>query len=1014
MQLRSLRLALALSMPLGLVVPAQAGGPAVTFLRTQKVNDVTYFIVRFERPADMAQVTAPVDWWWWGRQQWARFTRLPRLLPQDGNTRLVYLELEGVRDGNIQPVERITFLGKIDKLDQAQFLLIYPTNAPEKKEEESALARVLRQRGSWKEVPVKLNLNNADRLKVPDAGFRRTPNTKDTRLEENDLEGRWARAQAAQFAVLEALTQDFGFYAFARETTARKYSVSAPSPINPWGGPPDQQFLTQRLYSLTTGAEAIAESLALNRMRNRDNFRDKGPRTIPISKVQGIDIAEHPWEKMMAGKKPEAEPLARLTPHDNYYLHFKTFARFIEMNDLLDQWGTTLIRAVEVNSRDFRLKQKLEQQLCIKADLVVRAFGPAAVKSLALTGSDLHFRQGSDVTLLFHVINKGLVLAQLNEFLRETRKQWGDQLKESRSERHGITIESYTTKRREISMHRAVFDDYIIYGNSLTAVQRVLDTYKGKYKALADSLDFQYMRVCFPLSDEREDGFLFLSDPFLRHVVGPALRIKERRRLEAITSMYMATHGALYCAWETGRLPRHQDELLALTGMNAEELFSPDGGGVFWDPQDRVAFSPLYNTLHFTTPLIELPIDNITEQEQREYQQFRAQYLGLWRQFFDPIGVRMSLKEGQVRVETYILPLVQNSQYNELRRLTGGGTIKLDPRQFGPSTLVQFLAHFNPEARERTDVMRGLQAIAGQMPRINWLGNWFTLRFDDSDVYGKLLELGIRRQLDPNGGQRWEEEARLLFQMPVVFGVEISNPLVFAGVLATFRKQVMDALPNAVTWEPLKEEYKGVKVVEIKAQPGGLIAKEVGAQPALYYGLIDGAWYISFRQEPLRELIDRWEARKKNTGKPGETIAVNTALYVAPEAARKTRPLIQQYLEWETHLRVMNSNNVLYPLFRTGLVTAKAAPHAIARTALQFYGYVPVSPDDSLFSYEKKTDDVVNARHGSQRQPRLHPGIENNSPLGLLLESLRTLRVDLWFREDGINTVLTVQRKGKE
>jgi len=43
----------------------------------------------------------------------------------------------------------------------------------------------------------------------------------------------------------------------------------------------------------------------------------------------------------------------------------------------------------------------------------------------------------------------------------------------------------------------------------------------------------------------------------------------------------------------------------------------------------------------------------------------------LWRQFFDPIGMRISLNDKRVRWETYILPLVKSTEYNTLRRLAG-------------------------------------------------------------------------------------------------------------------------------------------------------------------------------------------------------------------------------------------------------------------------------------------------------------------------------------------------------
>ena len=69
----------------------------------------------------------------------------------------------------------------------------------------------------------------------------------------------------------------------------------------------------------------------------------------------------------MGDKKPAAEPLARLVPHDNYYIHFKNIRKFIEFGELLDQWGTNLIRAYEVKSRDYRLKERYEQQLCLQA-----------------------------------------------------------------------------------------------------------------------------------------------------------------------------------------------------------------------------------------------------------------------------------------------------------------------------------------------------------------------------------------------------------------------------------------------------------------------------------------------------------------------------------------------------------------------------------------------------------------------------------------------------------------------
>src|SRR5262249_30325910 len=208
---------------------------------------------------------------------------------------------------------------------------------------------------------------------------------------------------------------DFGFYGFAIQATARKYHVpirqelsggrgQMPSGLNERG------VINKELYETTTGAMAITESLQLQRMLNA-NFRDNGKRTIPISKIEAITIAEHPWDQMMGDKKPALEPMAKLIPDDNYYLHFKNVRKFIEFSELLDQWGTNLIRAYEVHSRDYRLKERYQQQLCLKSTDLGKKLGPLVLRGLAITGSDPYLREGSDVALVFHVINRPLFLA---------------------------------------------------------------------------------------------------------------------------------------------------------------------------------------------------------------------------------------------------------------------------------------------------------------------------------------------------------------------------------------------------------------------------------------------------------------------------------------------------------------------------------------------------------------------------------------------------------------------------
>lgn len=1020
---------------LGLIpadLPAKA--PAVRELRTQKVGDATFFHVRFEVPADLSLPQ-------WDRLPWtdARRTalaRLPGLVPQDGKTQAVYGRLNQPRLFLFNPapptaVPDLEFVGKVSGQGSAAFLLLYPTREEVKDKDGKT-----RMRRSWAELPVVLDFDKATNVDVPAEARKRRPEEparKDNpngaapaRPEPsgNDLEGLWAVGQAQHFAVLEAQAPEFGFFSFAREATGRKYGVPSPAIFGGGQAFTRRDFLDTQLYETTTGAAAIAESLQLHRLLN-SNFRDTGERTIDIAKVPGIDIAEHPWEKMMAGKKPSPEPLARLVPSDNYYLHFKNIAKFIELGELLDLWGTNLTRAYEVTSRDQQFKQRLERQLCLKSGWLGKTFGPTVVKSLALTGSDAYLREGSDVTVIFHVVNRPLFLGAVDQFLQEARKEFKDQLKESKEEYQKITIEKFVTPLREVSLHRASFGDYVVYSNSSAGLRRILDTHQGRHKALADSLDFQYMRTVFRLEDEQEDGFAFLSDPFIRQLVGPAGKIKEKRRLEALTSLYMETHGALFTAWETGKLPDDHKLLLATSTLKLEEIYLPDGKEILWHQGRNVAVSDTYNTIHFATPLIELPIDKITPNEERDYLRFRAEYLGLWRGFFDPIGMRFSLRDKQVRVETYILPLIQNSQYNQLRQRTGDGTTNLDPATISPKTLVQFLTHISPNAPERgmgADALRGL-GMLGRAKGLDFLGDWFLVRLDDSPVYGQLAELALRRELDPDaqpeGRGRDEdviEAAQLFFQVPLTIGVSIKNPLVFAGILAAARTQIMNVLPGGLEWEPMEPAYKDVSIVRIRPKANGEIARyfKKGPLPALYYALVDGGWYLSLREEPLKELIERSVAKREGKEPKGEAVAINSSLYVAPGAADLAGVFLRRYLEIETQRRALGNAPLWHTLYRTGAVTATADDKTLRAVAFNLLGFIPVSPDDAPYRFDKKTDEVVNARHGSLRKPELHAGVEKDSPLGQLLEQFRTLRTDLRFREDGVHTVLTIERKAKK
>jgi hypothetical protein len=174
---------------------------------------------------------------------------------------------------------------------------------------------------------------------------------------------------------------------------------------------------------------------------------------------------------------------------------------------------------------------------------------------------------------------------------------------------------------------------------------------------------------------------------------------------------------------------------------------------------------------------------------------------------------------------------------------------------------------------------------------------------------------------------------------------------------------------------------------------------------------VDGAFFASLRLEPIKDLIDQAILRKEGKLPKPEPVFVNQSLYLSPTALERAKEFVGFTLEHQTHRQATANLPVWYALYHTGLVPPDAGDELRAATALRFLGYVPISPDATAYAYEPKTDEVLNRRHGSLRRPTFHAKPVESSPVARLLEQLKTVRADLRFKEDGINTVVTIERK---
>jgi hypothetical protein len=608
------------------------------------------------------------------------------------------------------------------------------------------------------------------------------------------------------------------------------------------------------------------------------------------------------------------------------------------------------------------------------------------LKEFAVTGSDPYVREGTDITVVFHVADAKQFRKALDPFLDEARRANRGKWHEAREEHGDAVIETYTTPLREVSLHRVTLGDHVIVSNSKVALNRVLAAHAKKAPRLGDSLDFKYMRTCFRADDPEEDGFAFLPDAFIRRLVGPADRIKQLRRADALAALHGVHHAALLYGWEHGTPPPSPEKLQQLRYLRPEDLSVPEGKPVAWDSKSALAHSEAFGTVRFATPLVELPVDDVTPAERDAYERFRRDYMGLWTRFSDPVGMRFRHDGKRTRMEAYILPVIRSSNYQTLRWLTGGGTVKLDPGKLGPATVLFLGGHLGGEQ----GVERGS----------------FFVRLDDSPVLKEVVAEIIRADREGRAEELPPRAARRFLDLPLVVGLEGETARQVRELMKFFATQIADRGAD------LAHRDVAIRVYRVKEdQLFGAFPPEPGEKepfrPTIYAADIGEGLYFGFRPEPIKQLIDRHKDRREGKAEgPG----ANVSLLAAPHRGPDAREAANAFLEWQTHRRALPGNAVWYALHRSGAVPAGAGEADERHAALHHLGYLPVSPDGSAYLYDRRTDEALNRRHGSWRQPQLRPTLAVNAPLRQVLEQFKTVRIDLRFREDGIHTTLTWER----
>jgi len=354
-----------------------------------------------------------------------------------------------------------------------------------------------------------------------------------------ELLKQWATAQAQEFMVRVLDSPYTSYYQYCLLQSKAKYGL--PTDLFYGVFPEERRDRVPDLYSMTTGALAIQESLQLEEMTGAEYVPSQSD--IPLNTLAGTGVKSHPFDEMLKGGTSKMFPVDSLVPYDNYYCHFTSISKEIAASDLMKQWGTSLLRAMTVTARDADLPSRYTDQLCIDVSVLTRLLGDLVIGEIAITGGDPFLREGSDIAIIIQVKNNMIFDEMMKSYADKAIKSNKD-AQVSDSEYNGVAIRSIVTADYRISSHSAYLGSYKVYSNSIDNLKLIIDTNAKKRKSMAENLDFQYMRTIFPGTVEAEDGFIYMSDSFIRKLLSARWKIEGRRRIVCQNHLRMIGNAA--------------------------------------------------------------------------------------------------------------------------------------------------------------------------------------------------------------------------------------------------------------------------------------------------------------------------------------------------------------------------------------------------------------------------------------------------------------------------------------
>jgi hypothetical protein len=386
------------------------------------------------------------------------------------------------------------------------------------------------------------------------------------------------------------------------------------------------------MYSVMSGAVAVRESLQLDGMGGTGINQMPGAAS-PMVDIDSLNVPlakSHPFSQMLGDRRPTVSQLSCLVPADFFLVEARTLSALIETIATATTINDIVMNQAARQSVDAWMLKRVRTQLALNDELIQRLGGPE-IEEVAITGSDVFLQDGADLALLV-----------------ATTEAMNDQL----------------LAAAENDVHLARLSPKVhVRASSRLALARIIGSCHDPRISLGCSSEFQYVRTLFEQTAAADRVFIYLSDPLIRRMISPQVRVAQKRRSICRENLMAINRSVLLYAANNGTSSTSLQDLQS--GVK-----SCPHGGTYELRRDSflpVGFCSVHGFEGNLTPLIETPVAQATPAEASEYKQFVDEYNQYWRTYFDPIAIQLTIDKNEYRAKTIVLPLIENSIYSGLK-----------------------------------------------------------------------------------------------------------------------------------------------------------------------------------------------------------------------------------------------------------------------------------------------------------------------------------------------------------